>query len=155
MTHYELLDQLVMASVVFSALCIILAFLVFVFFDWLDSLSLKNGFADYQGEYQIKEQFNTTIMKSGIELIAQERKEQIEKHGFDIKNDATYGNEELLKGALFCIDQKRFEFPWNWIVWYRSRIIHKSRVDQLKVAGALIAAEIDRLQYIEQRKKTE
>lgn len=84
-------------------------------------------------------------MKTGIELIAEERQEQIEKHGWDLRNDSDYKDEELLKAALFCIDQKRFEWPFGWIVNFRSKIIRKSRVDQLKVAGALIAAEIDRL----------
>lgn len=86
-------------------------------------------------------------MKTGIELIAEERKEQIEKHGWDIQSDSGYEKEELLKAALFCIDQKRFEWPFFWIMKYRTKIINKSRIDQLKVAGALIAAEIDRLSH--------
>lgn len=48
---YELLDQLVMATVIFSALCIVSAFLVFVFFDWLDSLSQKKGLVEDWEEY--------------------------------------------------------------------------------------------------------
>ncbi len=88
-------------------------------------------------------------MKAGIELIAEERKEQIEKHGWNLQTDSDYSNEELLKAALFCIDQKRFEWPWLWISKFRDKILQKSRVDQLKVAGALIAAEIDRLQNME------
>jgi transposase len=86
-------------------------------------------------------------MKTGIELITEERKEQIEKHGWNVEDDESYNNEELLKAALFCVDQKQFEWPWNWLEKYRTKITCKNRVDQLKVAGALIAAEIDRIQY--------
>jgi hypothetical protein len=51
-----------------------------------------------------------------------------------------------LKAALFCVDQTRFEWPYHWTEDFRQKILAKSRVDQLKVAAALIAAEIDRLQ---------
>ena len=88
-------------------------------------------------------------MKTGIELIAEERKEQIEKHGWDITHDADYGNEELLKAALFCIDQKRFEFPFGWHPYFRNKILNNNRIDQLKKAGSFIASEIDRIQNSE------
>jgi len=88
-------------------------------------------------------------MKTGIELIAEERQEQIEKHGWDITRDADYGNEELLKAALFCIDQKRFEFPFGWHPFFRDKILNNNRIDQLKKAGSFIAAEIDRIQNTE------
>ena len=86
------------------------------------------------------------MKKTGIELIAEERQEQIEKHGWDLSHDASYSDEQLLKAALFCIDQKRFEWPWGWIGYFRNKVLDKNRIEQLAVAGALIAAEIDRLQ---------
>jgi hypothetical protein len=92
-------------------------------------------------------------MKTGIALIAGERHEQITKHGWDVINDSCYKDEELLKAALFCIDQKRFEFPFGWYAYFRNKILAKSRIDQLKVAGAFIAAEIDRLLAIENKEK--
>ena len=76
-------------------------------------------------------------MKTGIELIAKERQEQIEKHSWDITNNADYGNEELLKAALFCIDQKRFEFPFEWHPFFREKILNNKRIDQLKKAGEI------------------
>ena len=88
------------------------------------------------------------MKKTGIELISEERQEQIEKHGWDLKHDELYTNEELLKAALFCINQKIFEWPFFWTMKFRTKICNKSRIDQLKVAGALIAAEIDRLQQL-------
>ena len=84
--------------------------------------------------------------KTGIELIAQERLEQIEKHGWDIANDSCYENEELLQAAVYCICQELEEWPEGWIYYFKEKILNKDRIGQLKVAGAFIAAEIDRLQ---------
>jgi len=89
-----------------------------------------------------------SIFGNGCQIICEERWEEIFKHGWNLERDQDYANEELLKAALFCIDQKRFEFPWGWMESYRTKILYKSRIDQLKVAGALIAAEIDRLENI-------
>ena len=88
-------------------------------------------------------------MKTGIELIAEERQEQIEKHGFDIKNDQDYSQNELIKAALFAINPDQFEWPYYWGEEFRHKIKSKpNSVERLKIAGALIAAEIDRLQNI-------
>ena len=82
--------------------------------------------------------------KTGAELIAQERHEQIHKHGWDANNDAYYGNGELLKAALFSLDSNRFPWPLGWSLHFEEKIKNKDRIGQLKVAGAFIAAEIDR-----------
>src|SRR5687768_4545537 len=88
-------------------------------------------------------------MKTGAELIAEERREQIEKHGFDIKNDEHYSNNELIKAALFCINPYQFEWPFYWGESFRDKILAKQDItDRLKVAGALIAADIDRRQCL-------
>ena len=89
------------------------------------------------------------MKKTGIELISEERNEQIEKHGWSIENDSDYGSGQLLKAALFCINQTLFEWPWNWTEQFRKKIIQNDRISQLKKAGAFIAAEIDRLQALE------
>lgn len=96
--------------------------------------------------------------KTGVELIAQERKEQIEKHGFSILDDAEYyKNQELLQAALFCIGRVTLpgsglttEIPWpdDWGKKFERKILAKDAIGQLKVAGALIAAEIDRLKQL-------
>jgi len=93
-------------------------------------------------------QKNNTNMKSGIELIAEERQEQIEKHGFSVEDDAEYYQKnELIKAALFCIDNSVFEWPFYWQEKFRDKILNKrDQIERLKIAGALIAAEIDRLQ---------
>src|SRR5688572_10498777 len=93
---------------------------------------------------------------TGVELIARERQEQIEKHGFSVIHDAEYyQNFELLQAALFCIDQtipegyglKTYK-PWpeGWGEKFKHKILAKDVIGQLKVAGAFIAAQIDKLQ---------
>lgn len=86
-------------------------------------------------------------MKTGIELIAQERFEQIEKHGFSVENDEFYSQNELLKAALFCINPDVFEWPFYWQEKFRDKILNKSDEERLTVAGAFIAAEIDRRKH--------
>lgn len=85
-------------------------------------------------------------MKTGIELISEERQEQIEKHGFGVKNDKRYSDNELIKAALYCINTDVFEWPQFWSTQFRWKIKDNDRISQLKKAGSFIAAEIDRLQ---------
>lgn len=88
-------------------------------------------------------------MKTGIELIAQERKEQIEKHGWNDKN--TIG---LDQAAIFCLTRKTVDYPLHWNMWFLEKVIAKEKrmtdydfqIEMLKIAGAFCAAEIDRLQ---------
>lgn len=89
-------------------------------------------------------------MKTGIELIAQERQEQIEKHGTSVKDDVEFNkNGELAQVARYLCStvNTTSEYPRNWSLdfkWHIDR--NKSRIERLTIAGALIAAEIDRLQ---------
>lgn len=86
-------------------------------------------------------------MKTGIELIAQKRREQVEKHGFDVTHDAElYENEELLSASYaYMIHHKNPELASEHWPWY-SKWNPKDKITNLAKAGALIAAEIDRLQ---------
>lgn len=102
-------------------------------------------------------------MKSGIELIAEERKEQIEKHGFSVINDAEYyKNDELIQATLFCINQvveagsgltSEVIFPPDWDVKFEHKILAKDDIGQLKVGAAFLAAEIDRRLALKQQSK--
>ena len=85
-------------------------------------------------------------MTKGAELIAQERQEQVDKHGWD-ETDKNYTHNELLSAALFSLDPAEFYAAWprGWDKYYRDKILNKDRIGQLKVAGAFIAAEIDRI----------
>jgi len=87
-------------------------------------------------------------MKTGIELIAKERDEQINKHGFNVTRDSGYAANQLIKAALFAINPDQFEWPYYWLESFRNKIMKKHILDRLVVAGALIAAEIDRLNAI-------
>lgn len=97
-------------------------------------------------------------MKTGIELIAEERQRQIEIEGFDPGHDRErndYG--ELARAAAsyafapFMIDEMREGYktpdpmwPRFWLAKWWKPSPH-DRIRELQKAGALIAAEIDRL----------
>lgn len=91
-------------------------------------------------------------MKSGIELIAIERQEQIDKHSRSVFSDIRdNSNKELSRAAHELLhDEPRMNgFPSNWDASIVSGMIGKSYRDRLIIAGAFIAAEIDRLNNIE------
>ena len=87
---------------------------------------------------------------TGVELIAKERQEQIEKHGFTEQYQKDhleyYSDGQLIDAAHYAITLKGW--PQDWPKgYYRDKIVAKSYKDRLIIAGALIAAEIDRLNY--------
>lgn len=93
-------------------------------------------------------------MKTGIELIAEERQEQIEKHGRTIKEDAKYNcSQQLTMGAeaLICNNGAGDwnKFPMRWDDTICAKMINKPYKERLIIAGALIAAEIDRIQALQ------
>lgn len=101
----------------------------------------------------IKEMYPVT----GISLITQERKEQIEKHKIKIINDITFNNHYQLSQAagLLCMDdmddlQVSYEecMPVDWDLNKWTKICEKPYKERLIIAGALLAAEIDRLDSI-------
>lgn len=92
---------------------------------------------------------------TGIELIAKERKEQIEKHGRSIHEDRVHNSElpyALTKAAssltIYPMTTTVVEFGrpenWNKDIW--EKMCKKKYKERLIIAGALIAAEIDRVQ---------
>lgn len=96
-------------------------------------------------------------MKTGIELITEERQRQIDAEGWTPEHDdKTNTNGELARAASCYVlapwlkestqhgltaPEKFWPFPVRW--W---RPVPQDRVRELQKAGALIAAEIDRLQ---------
>lgn len=98
-------------------------------------------------------------MSKGVELIAIERKRQIEELEYDYTNDALYQQEQLAKAgawyALPSFDRIKFEsmqlkdsfkntvvhiWPWDINFW---KPTPEDRIKELAKAGALIAAQID------------
>ncbi len=104
--------------------------------------------------------YKVTIMKTSIELIADERKRQVEVEGWTAEHDAAHKEEELaLAAASYALPQysrdalnrkyakhhKDAPVTWPWLeVWWKPT--PNDRIRELVKAGALIAAEIDRLQ---------
>lgn len=97
-------------------------------------------------------------MKTGIELIADERQRQIEVEGWTKEHDAQHKDCELVKAAICYADPNIYYHQENRIMryripnkfWPKQWDIHwfkpTDRIRDLVKAGALIAAEIDRLQ---------
>jgi hypothetical protein len=91
---------------------------------------------------------------TGIERIAAERQRQIEAEGWTPEHDDAHADAELVRAAI-CYAQhgSGFDFgsecnhhylwPWDQSWW---KADPDNRVRSLEKAGALIAAEIDRLQ---------
>lgn len=104
-------------------------------------------------------------MKTGAELIAEERKRQIEKIGYSSERDDKYKKGTLAMAAVTYATvattspEFREQFrekvlnnaPINYWPWKPQFLkvsiddCHSSRVRELTKAGALIAAEIDKL----------
>jgi hypothetical protein len=99
-------------------------------------------------------------MKNGIELIAQERKRQIELDGYTSLNDKEYQEGELANAAAYyALTDELIDFiNQNWgndmhlHIWpFDLNSIKRTpedRIRELQKAGALIAAEIDRINNI-------
>lgn len=91
-------------------------------------------------------------MKTGIELIGDERREQIEKHGWSLGHDSNYQHKELQQAAYYCLmlaDYKGYKgqnrhWPEDWSNHFEHKTINKSITGKLTVAGALLMAENDR-----------
>lgn len=97
----------------------------------------------------------TTGMPTGIAMIERERNRQIEQEGWSAKHDDSHKNAELLWAAICYAREIAYravaeqfyqpvpeEWPWDGYWWKPST----DTIRQLSKAGALIAAEIDRLQ---------
>lgn len=87
---------------------------------------------------------------TGLQLILEERCEQITKHKFHPSHDDQHTDGMLTKEAARLavlgtdanVVDPSCDFPDPWGL---QRKLAGHRIHQLKVAGALIAAEIDRL----------
>jgi hypothetical protein len=85
---------------------------------------------------------------NGTELITTERVEQFSKHGRTVVDDVEYNSaRQLLKGAIALLKDDFDEFPKGWRLSTCNKMLNKSYRERLIIAGALIAAEIDRIQY--------
>jgi len=91
--------------------------------------------------------------KTGVQLIADERKRQVEKEGYVAAHDDQHTNGELAIAGSIYASPARLRFfllyktsPLNWpFDDGEYKPVPQDRVKELVKAGALIAAEIDRL----------
>ncbi len=90
-------------------------------------------------------------METGLKLIAEEREKQIKKWGVghDIEEN---GDGELIKAAMFALTlEEQYEQDWHFesklhIENSKQRLSFEEwKKLKLKIAGAFIAAELDRL----------
>lgn len=89
-------------------------------------------------------------MLNGAILIAKERVRQIIEEGWTAEHDQQHQNGEIALAAMiyacppWCRDQELIDDVWPWDKkWWKPT--PDDRITELKKAGALIAAEIDRL----------
>jgi hypothetical protein len=91
---------------------------------------------------------------TGAELIEAERIRQVAVEGYTSEHDATFRDGQLAwaavcyaaPGPVFRLyDGILYDDPWPWNGGFDKRDDH-DRLRQLVIAGALIAAEIDRMQ---------
>lgn len=90
-------------------------------------------------------------MKSGIELIAEERQRQITQEGWTPEHDDGHIDGELaIEAARWAAEGTDIACDDNGMCGTANHRDSKPRLRQLAIAGALIAAEIDRLNRIPQ-----
>lgn len=95
-------------------------------------------------------------MLKGLQLIVKERNRQIKIEGWTAEHDASHKEDELARAAacyaipngyrgwlMYFKPIALFDFLWPWsLKWWKPS---DDRVKELAKAGALIAAEIDRI----------
>lgn len=94
--------------------------------------------------------YNQHQWTAGVELIAKERKEQIEKHGRTIEGDYVNNrNGELVAGAIaLSMEIPNWHlFPITWDKKIIGKMIAKPYKDRVIIAATLLTAEVDRLLY--------
>lgn len=117
-------------------------------FDNLGKISLAMSFLQ-----------NSGIPQDGLSIITKERKRQIEEEGWSLEYDEQYTREQLATaaacyatpGPFRMFDPRRDNIPllWPWLSnWWKPS--ENDRIKELAKAGALIAAEIDRLLKLEE-----
>jgi hypothetical protein len=92
---------------------------------------------------------NNPPKPDGLALIKAERQEQITKHGRTVERDIEENQvHQLSKAAaiLVCDPIDMAQAPpagWNHSIW--AKMLHKPYRERCIIAGALLAAEVDRL----------
>lgn len=84
---------------------------------------------------------------NGAERIADERLRQIEAEGWTAEHDDTHDQGELKLAAMaYLAAHEDYTLAEDFWPWEAEAFKPRTRLNALTVAGALIAAEIDRLE---------
>lgn len=99
--------------------------------------------------------FEEILDSHGIDQISSERLKQIDKHGYTGKNQAEhpefYSEGQLLQASRelsYTNAPLSLRVPKNWDMEWFMRLAKKPFEDRIRIAGALLAAELDRLKYL-------
>lgn len=95
----------------------------------------------------------------GTQLISAERQKQIDKHGFTAEhhfnNPHWYEADQLQEAAVTLLLQDLMphdlvsQVPDNWDADWFANLMDRTKKERLIIAGAMISAELDRLDFIE------
>lgn len=95
-------------------------------------------------------------MKTGIELFTEERQKQISKHGFTGEHHALhpewYDENQLVQASQYLSLQNLNHSSWhpkNWDSEWFKNLCYRPYRERLAISGALLAAELDRLNKLE------
>lgn len=98
---------------------------------------------------------------NGAELIASERARHLSQEGWSAEHDAQYVEDELIRASSAYLTPQEHRptdgtppasWPWD-PQWFKpGSLDNAGRIRELQKAGALIAAEIDRLLAADDRK---
>lgn len=68
-------------------------------------------------------------MLTGVELIAEERKEQIEKYAMTIALDQRYNSGgQLVRAAMYVLKKDEDYFPTEWKLMFRKSLMIKQEL---------------------------
>lgn len=97
------------------------------------------------------------LLGYGVSQIYSERDKQIKKHGFDAedqaKNPEYYADDQLQYAAhtllnVDIIGYTHIVEPLHWDREWFIRLCENPQEDRIRIAAALLAAELDRLDYL-------
>lgn len=96
----------------------------------------------------------------GVKLIANERRKQIDKHGFTAEHHVNhpewYENNQMRNAAASILIPDIVSIsPENWDLKWFLNLCYREPKERLIIAGALIASELDRLEQLDSLDLTE
>lgn len=93
-------------------------------------------------------------MTPGLRAIAKERNKQIDKLKYTLDKDIEINNnEQLIEAAHYLLHKPGLTFtkcPKGWDIKRWNKMLSKSIKERITIAGALLAAELDRLDKLEE-----